>query len=37
MSDNSEHYAQYELNKKLVCFNNIPEELVNEFIATIKK
>jgi 5'-3' exonuclease len=37
MSDNSEYYAQYELNKKLVCFDNIPEELVSEFMATIKK
>lgn len=37
MADNSEYYTQYELNKKLVCFDNIPEELVNEFMSTIKK
>jgi 5'-3' exonuclease len=37
MSNNPEYYAQYELNKKLVDFNNIPEYLVEEFMATIKK
>jgi 5'-3' exonuclease len=37
MAGNSEYYAQYELNKKLVDFNNIPEQLVTEFMATIKK
>jgi 5'-3' exonuclease len=37
MVDNPEYYAQYELNKKLVDFNNIPEHLVTEFMTTIKK
>lgn len=37
MADNSEYYAQYELNKKLVDFNNIPEELVTEFMVSLKK
>ena len=36
MADNSEYYKQYELNKKLVDFNNIPQELVNEFMTSIK-
>jgi 5'-3' exonuclease len=36
MADNSDYYKQYELNKKLVDFNNIPEELVNEFMTSIK-
>lgn len=37
MADNPIYYSQYELNKKLVCFDNIPEELVHEFMSTIKK
>ena len=37
MADNAEYYKQYELNKKLVNFDNIPENLVEEFMATIKK
>ena len=37
MADNPVYYAQYELNKKLVCFDSIPEELVKEFMLTIKK
>jgi len=36
MADNVEYYAQYELNKKLVDFNNIPEELIKEFMDTLK-
>jgi 5'-3' exonuclease len=32
MAGNPDYYKQYELNKKLVDFNNIPEELVNEFL-----
>ena len=36
MADNSDYYKQYELNKKLVDFNNIPQELVNEFMMSIK-
>lgn len=35
MSDNEAYYKQYELNKKLVDFNNIPEELVKEFMENI--
>ena len=37
MADNPVYYAQYELNKKLVCFDSIPSELVKEFMLTIKK
>ena len=37
MGDNQTYYAQYELNEKLVSFDKIPTELVDEFIATIKK
>jgi len=37
MDNNMKYYEQYELNKKLVDFDNIPEELVNEFMATIKQ
>lgn len=32
MAENPAYYAQYELNKKLVDFNNIPSELVYEFL-----
>ncbi len=32
MAENPTYYAQYELNKKLVDFNNIPSELVYEFL-----
>jgi 5'-3' exonuclease len=35
--DNPEHYKQYKLNQQLVCFDNIPEDLSAEFMATIKK
>jgi 5'-3' exonuclease len=37
MADNAEYYKQYELNKTLVNFDNIPENLVEEFMATLKK
>jgi len=37
MTDNSEYYNQYELNKKLINFDNIPATLVEEFMSTIKK
>ena len=37
MGDNNAYYAQYELNKILVDFNKIPQELVDEFMSTIKK
>jgi 5'-3' exonuclease len=37
MSDNEAYYKQYELNSKLVNFDNIPIELVNEFLDTIQK
>jgi 5'-3' exonuclease len=37
MNNNPEYYAQYELNKKLVNFDNIPINLVNEFMSTIRK
>ena len=36
MADNEEYYKQYELNKKLVDFNNIPQDLINEFMTSIK-
>lgn len=37
MADNPEYYAQYELNKKIVDFNNIPQDLIDEFMTTLKK
>ena len=36
MDDNPEYYKQYELNKKLVDFTCIPEQLVSEFLESIK-
>lgn len=35
MANNAEHIKQYELNKKLISFDNIPEKLVEEFINII--
>ena len=37
MADNLDYYKQYELNKKLVDFNNIPEDLIHEFMSNITK
>jgi 5'-3' exonuclease len=37
MAGNPDYYAQYELNKQLVDFNEIPDQLVAEFMASIKK
>jgi len=37
MNDNPEYYKQYKLNQQLVNFNNIPENLVEEFMISIKK
>jgi 5'-3' exonuclease len=37
MANNKSYYSQYELNEKLVSFDKIPNELVDEFMATIKK
>jgi 5'-3' exonuclease len=37
LEENPEYKAQYELNKKLVNFNCIPENLVEEFMSSIKK
>ena len=34
MAGNPDYYKQYELNKTIVDFNNIPENLVNEFIQS---
>jgi 5'-3' exonuclease len=34
MNANPEYYVQYELNKKLIDFNNIPDDLVEEFVKT---
>jgi 5'-3' exonuclease len=36
MAGNPDYFKQYELNKKIVDFNNIPQELVNEFLKTIE-
>jgi 5'-3' exonuclease len=36
MNNNEEYYKQYELNKKLVDFNNIPQNLVDEFISQLE-
>ena len=35
ISTKDEYYKQYELNKQLIDFNNIPDELVEEFINTM--
>jgi 5'-3' exonuclease len=37
MNENEDYYKQYELNKKLINFDNIPLELYNEFICSIQK
>jgi len=37
ITDNPINNKQYELNRNLIDFNNIPQELVNEFMDTIKK
>jgi len=37
MSNNLDYHKQYELNQLLIKFDNIPQELVNEFMDTIKK
>jgi len=37
MTDNPEYYTQMELNQKLIHFDNIPQNLVEEFMSTIKK
>jgi 5'-3' exonuclease len=37
MADNQEYYKQYELNKKLVDFNSIPQELIDEFMILINQ
>ena len=37
LEENPEYKAQYELNKKLVNFNCIPDNLVEEFMSSIKK
>lgn len=37
MANNPEYYKQYELNKTLINFDNIPIELASEFMSTIKK
>jgi hypothetical protein len=37
MAGNPDYYKQYELNKKIVDFNNIPEDLVSEFISSINQ
>lgn len=36
MANNQEYYKQYELNEKLVSFDKIPSELVQEFLQTIQ-
>jgi len=37
MGDNQSYYNQFELNEKLVSFDKIPSELVDEFLQSIKK
>jgi 5'-3' exonuclease len=34
MNNNSDYYKQYELNKKIIDFNEIPEDLKNEFLES---
>ena len=36
MADNQDYYARYELNERLVSFDKIPSELVDEFMSTLK-
>jgi 5'-3' exonuclease len=36
MAENPSYNIQYELNQTLINFDNIPKELVDEFMATIK-
>ena len=35
MNNNPEYYKQYELNQLLVNFDNIPKQLVDEFLDNI--
>ena len=35
LNEREEYWKQYELNKKLVDFANIPQELINEFKTSI--
>jgi 5'-3' exonuclease len=37
MANNPAYYEQYKLNEQLINFNNIPDNYVEEFMATIKK
>ena len=37
MANNPNFYAQYKLNEQLVNFDKIPENYIDEFMATIKK
>lgn len=37
MDNNNKYYEQYNLNQKLVDFDFIPDELVQEFMKTIQK
>jgi 5'-3' exonuclease len=37
MNNNEEYYKQYELNKTLIDFSKIPQDLVDEFMAIIQK
>jgi 5'-3' exonuclease len=37
LNEKPEYKAQYELNKKLVNFNCIPDNLAEEFMSTLKK
>lgn len=37
LEENPEYKAQYNLNRQLVCFNCIPDNLVEEFMSSIKK
>jgi 5'-3' exonuclease len=36
ISENPSYYIQYNLNQKLINFNNIPKELVDEFMLTME-
>jgi len=37
MANNEKYYKQYELNKQLVSFDCIPENLINEFMESLKR
>jgi hypothetical protein len=37
MNNNEEYYKQYELNKILIDFKNIPNDITNEYLVKVNK